>query len=164
MNIYLRIGISIIVALIVQTIGVRVFSFSIVYLDAFLLVVVYFAAKEGLLTGILVGAISGLVQDSFSGGIIGIHGFAKTLVGFAVGLLSTILIMENLVAQALLLGLATLLNGAVIIGINYLFFHSPLKGFWGTMSFQCLGNIGVGVVIFQSAKFYNLVKERRLTS
>ena len=164
MNIYLRIGISIIVALIAQTIGVRVFSFSIVYLDAFLLVVVYFAAKEGLLTGILVGAISGLVQDSFSGGIIGIHGFAKTLVGFMVGLLSTILMVENLVAQALLLGLATLLNGAVIIGINYLFFHSPLKGFWGTVSFQCLGNIGVGAVIFQSAKLYNLVKERRLTS
>ncbi len=163
MNIYLRISISIILALIAQTIGVRVFSSSIVYLDAFLLVVVYFAAKEGLLTGILVGAISGLVQDSFSGGIVGIHGFTKTLVGFMVGMLSTILVVENLVAQALLLGLATLLNGAVIIGINYLFFHSPLKGFWETLSLQSLGNIGVGAVIFQSAKLYNLVKQRRLT-
>jgi len=164
MNIYLRIAISILVALIVQTIGVRALSTSIVYLDAFLLVVVYFAAKKGVLTGILVGAVSGLVQDSFSGGIIGIHGFAKTLVGFFVGLLSTILVVENLVAQALILGLATLLNGAVIVGTNYLFLHSPLKGFWGTLSYQFLGNIGVGAIIFQSVKLYSFAKERRWTS
>ncbi len=161
MNIYLRIVISIVVALVVQTIGVRAFSTRIVYLDAFLLVVVFFAAKEGLLTGILVGAASGLVQDSFSGGIIGIHGFAKTLVGFMVGMLSTILLVENLIAQVLLLGMATLLNGAIIIGINYLFFHSPVKGFWETLSYQSLGNIGLGAVVFQSVKLYHMVKERR---
>lgn len=160
MNIYLRIVVSILVALIIQTIGARVFSKSIVYMDAFLLVVVYFAAKQGLLTGILVGAVCGLVQDSFSSGIIGLHGFAKTAVGFSIGLLSTILVIENLLAQVFILGLATLLNGAVIVGINYLFLH---RGFWGTMGYQFLGNIGVGVIIFQSVRLYDLVKERRWT-
>ena len=160
MNIYLRIVISILVAMIVQTIGARAFSKNIIYLDAFLLVVVYFAAKEGLLTGIIVGAVSGLVQDSFSSGIIGLHGLSKTVVGFTIGLLSTILVIESLVAQVFVLGLATLLNGAIIVGINYLFLH---RVFWGTLGYQLLGNIGMGVIIFQSVRFYNLVKERRWT-
>jgi len=163
MNIYLRIAISILLALIAQTIGARALSKSIVYLDVFLLVVVYFAAKEGLLTGMLVGTVCGLIQDSFSSGIIGLHGFAKTMVGFFVGLLSAILVMENLATQAFILGLATLLNGAVIVGLNYLFLHLPLRGFWGTLGYQSMGNIGVGVLIFQSVKLYRLIKERRWT-
>ncbi len=161
MNVYLRIAISILLALIAQTIGIRAFSKSTVYLDVFLLVVVYFAAKEGLLTGMLAGAACGLVQDSFSSGIIGLHGFAKTVVGFFIGLLSTILMMENLATQAFILGLATLLNGAVIVGINYLFLHLPLRDFWGTLGYQSVGNIGVGIIIFHSARLYRLVKERR---
>ena len=164
MNVYLRIAISILLALIVQTIGIQAFSKSIVYLDVFLLVVVYFAAKQGLLTGILVGAVGGLVQDSFSSGIIGIHGFAKTVVGFIIGLLSSTLVIDNLLTQAFIFGLASLLNGAVIIGINYLFLHPPLSSFWGTLGYQSLGNVGVGVAIFQSARLYSLVKERRWTS
>jgi len=164
MNVYLRIAISILLALIVQTIGIQAFSKSIVYLDVFLLVVVYFAAKQGLLTGILVGAVGGLVQDSFSSGIIGIHGFAKTVVGFIIGLLSSTLVIDNLLTQAFILGLASLLNGVVIIGINYLFLHPPLRSFWGILGYQSLGNIGVGVAIFQSARLYSLVKERRWTS
>ena len=164
MNIYLRIAISVLIALIVQTIGARALSGSIVYLDVFLLVVVYFAAKQGLLTGILAGAVCGLVQDSFSSGIIGLQGFAKTLVGFFVGMLSTILVMENLATQALTLGLATFLNGVAIVGINYLFLHSPLRGFWGTLGYQSLGNVGVGIIIFQSVRLHSLIKERRRTS
>jgi rod shape-determining protein MreD len=53
-----------------------------------LVAVVYLALAYGAVTGLLVGTIGGLVQDALGGGIVGIGGLTKTLIGFFVGVLS----------------------------------------------------------------------------
>ena len=58
-------------------------------LDLVLVVVVYVALTMGPATGLLAGAVAGLVQDALSSGIIGIGGLAKTVVGFLIGLVGT---------------------------------------------------------------------------
>ena len=50
-----------------------------------LVAVVYVALAYGAVTGMLAGTVGGLAQDALAGGIVGIGGLSKTLIGFAVG-------------------------------------------------------------------------------
>jgi rod shape-determining protein MreD len=52
-----------------------------------LVAVVYVALAYGAVTGMLAGCAAGLVQDAVAGGIVGIGGLSKTIVGFFVGVL-----------------------------------------------------------------------------
>lgn len=58
---------------------------ALVVINAFSLVVVYFAANRGEIFGAVIGSVSGLVQDSFSLGVFGVAGLTKTLLGFWTG-------------------------------------------------------------------------------
>ncbi len=62
-----------------------------------LVAVIYVALAFGPVAGLLAGTVGGLVQDALAGGIVGIGGFSKTLVGFLVGLLGA----QFIVAQSL---------------------------------------------------------------
>jgi len=57
-------------------------------INFFSLVVIYFAIQKGEILGAGIGAFCGLVQDSFSIGVIGIAGIAKTIMGFTAGYVS----------------------------------------------------------------------------
>ncbi len=62
-----------------------------------LVAVIYVALAFGPVAGLLAGSTGGLVQDALAGGIVGVGGFSKTLVGFLVGLLGA----QFIVAQSL---------------------------------------------------------------
>jgi rod shape-determining protein MreD len=57
-------------------------------LNAFSLVVIYFSILKGELFGSVLGALCGLLQDSFSMGVFGVAGLSKTLLGFTAGYVS----------------------------------------------------------------------------
>jgi rod shape-determining protein MreD len=83
------------VALFLQAfIPLRLRFFSI--LDLPLLVVIFFAvARRSQVSGMLTGAIIGLLQDSLTHQPIGLYGFAKTLVGYWASSLGVKLDVEN---------------------------------------------------------------------
>jgi len=56
--------------------------------NAFSVIVLVFAIREGEVFGAALGTICGLIQDSFSLGVFGVAGLTKTLLGFAAGLIS----------------------------------------------------------------------------
>jgi rod shape-determining protein MreD len=61
-------------------------SFSLFYLfNFFSLVVLYFAIEKGEIYGACLGAFCGLLQDSFSLGVFGVAGIAKTILGYSAG-------------------------------------------------------------------------------
>ena len=61
-------------------------SFNLVQtINIFSLVVIYFAIQKGEVFGAGLGAFCGMVQDSFSIGVIGIAGISKTIMGFTAG-------------------------------------------------------------------------------
>ena len=51
------------------------------HVDLVLVVVIYSALQFGPATGLLTGALAGMAQDALSGGVIGVGGVAKTIVG-----------------------------------------------------------------------------------
>ena len=57
-------------------------------LNTFSLVVIFFSILKGELFGAVLGALCGLLQDSFSLGVFGVAGLSKTLLGFAAGYVS----------------------------------------------------------------------------
>ena len=75
-------------ALVAQATLAGLFIGATVAVNLVLVAVVYLALAYGAVTGLLVGTIGGLVQDALGGGIVGIGGLTKTLIGFFVGVLS----------------------------------------------------------------------------
>ena len=57
-------------------------------INSFTIVVIYFAVTKSETYGALMGTAMGLIQDSFSLGILGVSGLTKTIIGFSAGYIS----------------------------------------------------------------------------
>ncbi|MFB0564074.1 MAG: rod shape-determining protein MreD [Candidatus Aminicenantaceae bacterium] len=57
-------------------------------INFFTLVVIYFALTKGKIYAACMGTVSGLIQDSFSLGVFGVSGLAKTIMGYSAGIIS----------------------------------------------------------------------------
>ena len=68
------------------------FSYISVYLiqavNVFSLLVIYLSSTRDEIYGACLGAVCGLIQDSFSLGVFGVAGIAKTIMGFLAGFVS----------------------------------------------------------------------------
>lgn len=151
---------AIAVALALQTTLARFVVRGTVAVDLVLVVVVYVALVSGPVTGMLAGTIGGLVQDALSSGVVGIGGLAKTIVGFLAGVVGTHFIVAQPVPRFVVFFSATVLHGAIFIGLYVLLdlrqFGTPSAAVTG----QALGNAIVGVVAFQLAELVPGVVER----
>lgn len=88
------------------------------YVDAMLFPVVYYALARTQRSAMLVGCASGLLQDAwFQAGAFGVHGFSRTLLGWALGGLGARFDLNHFWGQ--LLGGATMFVGdrAIEIGL-----------------------------------------------
>ena len=80
-----RIGIAVAVAVTAQTTYALFVNGTSANVDFPLVVVVFAALSGGPIVGLWTGVAAGLGQDLLSGGIVGVSGLSKSLVGFAVG-------------------------------------------------------------------------------
>ena len=130
-------------------------------IDLVLIVVVYVAIKSGPVTGLLAGTVAGLIQDALAGGILGIGGLAKTLVGFLSGVLGTQFIVTAPLPRFLLVLVATALHAAIFMGLYVLLelrqFPTPYPVIVG----QAFGNAFVGVIGFQVIEWFPGFVDRR---
>ena len=72
-------------ALLVQTTLVPLVAGGGAPVDLVLVVVVFAALNRGPVAGLWTGTLAGLLQDTLSGGIIGVSGLTKTIIGVLVG-------------------------------------------------------------------------------
>ena len=82
-----------------------------------LVVVVYVGLAFGPAGGLVAGTAGGLVQDALAGGLIGIGGFAKTLVGFMVGVLGAQFIVSQPLPRFVMFVGATFVHEACFQGL-----------------------------------------------
>ena len=136
-------------ALALQTTLARFIVRGTVAVDLVLVVVVYVALTMGPATGLLAGALAGLVQDALSSNVIGIGGLAKTLVGFLAGIIGTQFIVVHTLPRFVVFFCATVLYAVVFMGLYVLLdlrhFGTPYAAVTG----QAVGNAVIGVVLFQ---------------
>lgn len=86
--------------------------------DLVLVGVVLVSLQAGAVGGMLAGTLGGLLQDVAAGGIVGVGGLLKTLVGFLTGLFGTQFVVAKPYARALIVGAATIVHVFMAIGLQ----------------------------------------------
>ena len=123
------------------------------YVDLPLVVTVYFGLQRAPMLAMLTGMALGLGGDKVAGGILGVGGFAKTLIGYLVAMASVRFALENPLARLAIVALSSATNTVLFIGL-YLMLERPLSEVrtfadlgrrigWGT-----LGDTVAAIVLF----------------
>ena len=106
----------------------------------------------GPVLGLLAGTFAGLVQDALSSGVLGIGGLAKTIVGFAVGVVGAQFIVVSPLPRFLVFFLGASLHAGLLIGAYVLLdlrqFSPPYKMVAAQVAGHAAANALVGVVAF----------------
>jgi rod shape-determining protein MreD len=152
---------AIVVALLLQTMLARLGVQGRLAVDLVLVVVAYIGLTSGPVLGIVAGTIGGLAQDSLTGGIVGIGGLAKTVVGFVTGVIGAQFIVSQALVRFLVFFGATVVHAAVVLGLGLLLGLSPGARPLVKIAAQGAGNALVGIAVFQLIEFLPGAVERR---
>ena len=117
-----------------------------------LVAVIYAALAFGPVFGLLAGCAAGLVQDAIAGGMIGIGGLSKTLVGFFVGVLGAQFIVSTPVPRFLMFFGASMVHELCFQGLYALVESRPLRFDVSGTVIQALVNGAVGISAFLLAE------------
>lgn len=119
------------------------------YFDLPLLVTIFFAmARRNPVSGLLTGAVIGLVQDCLTAREIGLYGIAKTVVGFGASSLGVKLDAENLGVRGLVTLGFYLLHSAVYFMVARGLVGLKLEWSWPHGLLAGLANAVLGVALF----------------
>lgn len=155
-----RVLVAIAVALALQTTLARFGIGGDRFVDLVLVVVVYAALAGGPVTGLLSGTAGGLAQDALGAGLVGVGGFAKTLVGFLVGVVGSHFIVAQPLTRFVVFFAATVVHAAAFYGLYGLIEPRGLPAV--AVLTEAVGNGVVGVAAFQVAAMApRLVAARR---
>jgi rod shape-determining protein MreD len=117
--------------------------------DLVLVVVVFTALSAGPVTGLLTGTVAGLAQDALSHGVLGVSGFAKTLVGFLAGTFGLQFILAQPLPRFIVFVAATIVHAACFLGLYAMLDPEGFVVPYGALLSQALANGIVGVLAFQ---------------
>ena len=143
----LEVVLAILAAFLVQTVLGRYFSFLNEYLDLFTVVVATFGLLRGRMVGLAAGTAAGLLQDAFSGGLLGFNGISKTTIGFLAGVAGQHLIIRSRSARFFFFAGATLLDMAILATVGHLAELPRVVGEGLTPLYLCLGNAIAGILV-----------------
>ena len=118
-------------------------------LDLVLVAVCFCALSWGPTAGLLAGTIGGLVQDGLSGGVLGVGGLSKTLVGFLAGAIGTQFIVAQFIPRLVVFVFGTLLHQLCFWGLYALIEQRPPSVPWSNVLIQACINAAIGLLVFQ---------------
>ena len=153
--------IAIALALALQTTLARFLVGGTVALDLVLVVVVYVALSTGPVAGMLAGSVAGIIQDALSTGLVGIGGLAKSIVGFAAGVIGQQFIVTAALPRFVMFVGATAVHAAVFMGLYVLLDLGTFVSPWAGILSQALGNAAVGLIAFTVIEGLPVMVERR---
>lgn len=133
-------------------------------IDLVLVGVVYVALSFGPVAGMLGGTAAGLAQDALSGGILGIGGLAKTIVGFLAGAIGSQFIVSSALPRFVMFFVASLVHTGCFLGIYALLPDSRAVAVpYGQIALQAFGNAVIGLMSFQAVEgLPGLLQRRRM--
>ena len=144
---FLDIALALLVAFIIQTVFGRYFGFLNSYLDLFTVVVATFGLLRGRATGLLTGTVAGVLQDAFSGGLLGFNGISKITVGYVAGIAGRHLIVRNWSSRLLFFVAMSVLDMAILAGVGHLTEQPRVLGEGLTPLYLCIGNAIAGILL-----------------
>lgn len=145
-----KLALSIVVALFIHYLLPNYLPFF-QYVDLPLIITVYTALQRSPMLGMATGCAAGLGSDAISGGIVGVGGFSRTLIGYAVAMSSIKLALENPLMRLAIVGLASVVNTVLFVGLHQMLQQEqvldqalPHVGSWAafgkTVGFKAIGD------------------------
>ena len=141
------VGLGLGLALAVQTTLVPMVAGVDPPVDLVLVVVVAVAVGSGPIAGLWVGTVGGLLQDALSGGLIGVGGLAKTLVGYLVGQIGARFMVVRPWHQLLVFFPASLVHAGCFIGVSSLLSDGGRMTSYGAVLTEAMANAAIGVMM-----------------
>jgi len=152
---------AIALALALQTTLARFVVGGTAALDLVLVVVVYVALTTGPVSGMLAGSVAGIIQDALSSGVIGIGGLAKSIVGFAAGVIGQQFIVTAALPRFVMFLAASVAHATVFMGLYVLLGLRTFPSPWAAILSQAVGNAVVGMIAFTIIEGLPGIVERR---
>jgi rod shape-determining protein MreD len=113
-----------------------------------LIAIVYVALAFGAVTGLLAGTAGGLAQDALAGGIVGIGGLSKTVVGFLVGVLGAQFIVSQPLPRFVMFVGATFVHEVCFQALYALVESRAFTVHYSATLIQAVVNGAVGIAAF----------------
>lgn len=126
-----------------------------------LVAVVYIALTHGPVAGLLAGSAGGIIQDALAGGIIGIGGLSKTIVGFAVGVLGAQFIVAQPIPRFVIFVGATIAHELCFKTLYALVESREFSLRWVPLLTLAAVNAVVGIIAFQIVELAPGLMQRR---
>jgi rod shape-determining protein MreD len=147
-----KIALTIVVALLLQMVLPNYLGFF-EYIDLALVVTVYFGLQRAPVLGMLTGMLAGLGGDAVTGGVVGVGGFAKTLIGYLVGTASVRLSLENPLARLAVVAVSSAANTVLFVGLYQMLEQTlPHMATWAefgaTIGWKVLGDSVTSIPVF----------------
>jgi rod shape-determining protein MreD len=114
---FVKVAIALLLAYLVQLLGVAISPHFPQLVDPFLVVLVWYAMRTGPIGAELLGTVTGLLQDAISGGLLGLHAFADTIVAYAVSLAAQRVVVGQQAVRVLIFAVAALVQQLVLAGL-----------------------------------------------
>lgn len=140
---------TVLVAVLVQVLFSRFTIADRWVFDLVLVGVIYAALQWGAAAGMLAGTIGGLLHDVLSGGIAGVGGLAKTVVGFAAGAIGSQLVVAKPQGRMLIVAVASLAHRFILVGLQAMIEQQPPVVSLTVLVSETLINALIGFVAFQ---------------
>jgi len=140
--------VAIVAALTLQTTLAGLLTGGAIAVNLVLVAVVYLALSYGAVTGLLAGAVGGIAQDALAGGIVGLGGMTKTLIGFLVGVLGAQFNLSTTVPRMVMFVAATFVHQLVFEGLHAMIGGRHFSPQWTATLIQALSNALIGVLAF----------------
>jgi len=121
--------------------------------DLVLVVVVLAALNRGLVSGLWIGTVAGLLQDALSGGIMGVNGLTKTIIGVLVGFAGSRFMLGTVWHRLVILIGASFVHALCYLGIYALIEQGGPARSFDIVAIQMAVNalVGVGVPLVAGA-------------
>ena len=139
---------AIVAALALQTSLAGLLAGGAIAVNLVLVAVVYLALSYGAVTGVLAGMLGGIAQDALAGGLVGLGGITKTLIGFVVGVLGAQFNLSTTVPRLVMFVAATFVHELMFAGLHALVGGRPFALLYSATLVQALVNGLVGITVF----------------
>jgi rod shape-determining protein MreD len=132
--------------------------------DLVLVGVIFAGLEWGPVAGILAGTIGGLLQDTLAGEIVGIGGLAKTITGFAAGVIGTQFVLARPQARVLVAVGATVAHRLIILSLHAIIDQHWPGLAWGALVAETGVNTACALLLFVASSAAPGMMERQRMS
>lgn len=148
----LKFAATLLAAVFVHSMGVRLAGEFAVYVDVFLILTVAWAFESTTLVGLAVGLVAGLTADAFAGGPFGLNGFANTLVGYLTAFAVANLAKMNTSGAVLLYAVAAVVQQVVLVALVMLLVPAGAPPPLAAVLWKVVITAAAGLVVFRGRK------------